>query len=708
MDCPNCHRPLREGAQFCTACGVRTEHGGRGSLSDSVPTAEAGGAGRPGAAEADSLIGRVLDGKYEILARLGEGGMGSVYRARRVHIGDEVAVKVLHAKFVDDDTLVERFRREARAAAQLQHPNVVTIHDYGEARGPEGFAYIVMELVRGVSLRELLRREGPLDVARAAALMRDICAGVGAAHRRDIVHRDIKPDNIIVLPPEVDGDGERVKVVDFGIAKLRDMAGDSTLTQAGAMVGTPFYMSPEQCRGEHLDARADVYSLGSLLYEMVAGQTPFTAPSITGVISKHLTEAPPPVPERLNVPPALQHVLARSLSKDPEGRQRDATEFAREVLAAAAPARRHEQTPTAKPTTPFFPDSARPAPVSPTPPSAGAHQLPQHGAASTHPQPPAQQTLAPPAPPAYHQPPARKSSAGRLLLVLGGIVVAVAGLVALALVGLYMSGQQGKGGDGNRRAGHATPTPAASNANANAAATPTKEDAALADRLAVAEQKVLGGVGLTPADLSGLSPADLRVLRQVPFARHGRVFTDARLQRYFESRPWYTPNPRFSEGALTETDRANAELARAYESGGPTPTPADTGAVAKQVAEALGGWADTTNERDISAHMSHYAPTLETYYLKQNVPAAQVRDERARAFDRFEQMEVALTNIQVTPDPSGTRAVVTFDKRWEFEAGDRTSTGSVKQQLTLARVGGRWLIVGERDLQVYHSSSEDR
>lgn len=145
--------------------------------------------------------------------------MGAVYRARRVHIGDEVAVKVLHGSFVADADAVERFRREARAAAMLRHPNVVTIHDFGEARGSAAPAYIVMELAEGASLRALLRSEGRLGPARAVALMGDICAGVGAAHRRQIVHRDLKPDNIIVLPPDVEGERETAKVVDFGIAK---------------------------------------------------------------------------------------------------------------------------------------------------------------------------------------------------------------------------------------------------------------------------------------------------------------------------------------------------------------------------------------------------------------------------------------------------------------------------------------------------------
>src|SRR5918997_3189339 len=171
-NCPKCGGPLREGAQFCTNCGARTMSG-RGSLADSVPTAEASEkvAGSATVIEKDALVGRVLDGKYEIVAPLGEGGMGAVYRARRVHIGDEVAVKVLHPRYVNDETLLERFRREARAAAQLHHPNVVTIHDYGEAGGREGFAYIVMELVRGQSLRGLLLSEGKLPAARAVSLM---------------------------------------------------------------------------------------------------------------------------------------------------------------------------------------------------------------------------------------------------------------------------------------------------------------------------------------------------------------------------------------------------------------------------------------------------------------------------------------------------------------------------------------------------------
>jgi serine/threonine-protein kinase len=664
-----------------------------------MPTAPAGAGGRGGAA-ADALVGRVLDEKYEVLGRLGEGGMGAVYRARRVHIGDEVAVKVLHTKYVGDPTLVERFRREARAAAQLHHPNVVTIHDYGEARGDDGFAYIVMELVAGVSLRELLRREGRLPAARAASLMRDICAGVAAAHRREIVHRDIKPDNIIVLPPDDDHERERVKVVDFGIAKLRDMASDSTLTQAGSMVGTPFYMSPEQCRGESLDARADVYSLGALLYEMLAGSPPFTAPTVGGVISRHLTEPPPPLPGELNAPPAMQAAVARALAKDPSARQRDAAEFAREVQAAA----QGQPAPPADASAPapFFPPTGRqvtPAPVAPTtggqtpaPQTYGQGQPAQTYAPQTYPQPYA------PAGPAPA--PARKS---RALLYLALFIVGVTALAALAGGGLYYLGRQGekkKAANANAVRPRPTPPPTNPNLNANSARPP-----AVSPAMERAEQKVISGAPLTEADLSSLSPAELRLLRNAPFARHGRTFQAPELKQYFESRPWYRPRADFKESALSEADRANADRVKLFEATGKL-APADPEAARREVSQTLEGWVSSTRARDLNAHARFYADTLETFYQRQNVPAAQVLADRARAFTRYDALHVELENIQITPDATGARATAVFDKTWEFEAEDKTSTGSVRQQLVLVKTGGRWVITGEKDLQV-HSRTDD-
>ncbi|MFL6207680.1 MAG: protein kinase domain-containing protein [Pyrinomonadaceae bacterium] len=331
MNCPRCTQALSETARFCSSCGYSTSLANAPTVSIGAhETAE-------DARKADGLVGRVLDGKYELIERLGGGGMGTVYRARRVHIGDEVAVKVLRAEFVLEADAVERFRREARSAAMIRHANVVAIHDLSEARGPDAPAYIVMELVRGNSLRELLQREGRLAPERAVALMRDICAGVGVAHRLGLVHRDLKPDNVIVAPPDETNERETAKVVDFGLAHARDMAADLRLTQTGTVLGTPYYMSPEQCRGDELDARADVYSLGALCYEMLAGSPPFTANSLAGLIAKHLSDAPPALPPQLGVPPALEAVCRRALAKNPADRQADATILNREIQAALLP-----------------------------------------------------------------------------------------------------------------------------------------------------------------------------------------------------------------------------------------------------------------------------------------------------------------------------------------------------------------------------------
>ncbi|MGB8509166.1 MAG: protein kinase, partial [Pyrinomonadaceae bacterium] len=679
----------------------------------------------PTLVKSDPLAGRGLDGKYELIDMLGEGGMGAVYRARRVHIGDEVAVKVLHPKFVTDGAATERFRREARAAAQLHHPNIVTIHDYGEARGGDTIAYIVMELLSGASLRELLKREGRFTTARAVALMRDICAGVGAAHRRHIVHRDIKPDNIITLAPDADRERETVKVVDFGIAKLRDLASENTLTQTGAVVGTPYYMSPEQCRGESLDARADVYSLGALLYEMLAGTPPFSAPSVTGVIAKHLTEAPPPLPANLNVPPALEAVVMRALSKDPQARQADAADFAREIGAAfdgrqvmtatavtdsakTAPDDKRADAQTNAPA-PLFPSAPQPVVVTPIP-TPLTHNAPSQ----THnPTPqasnPARVNSAPIASPSYDQtapPPSqhpvkRRSRAPLVIGLFMLLLLMVGGVGFGAFLFFRQWGTVRRAGGNNQN----------STRNVNSAPTPdggaTKADVvAVSPAMGRAEQKLLSSTLLTTDDLTTLTPTELRLLRNSVFARYGRGFDTPELKRYFQSRPWYKERADFNEVQLTDADRANAELIKAFENGNAGAKP-DSSATLKDVRATLDAWADSTRDRDLDAHMSHYADTLQTYYLKQGVNSAQLRSERARAFQRYDEMDVKLDHIGIKPDATGTRAVVTFDKTWEFVADDKRSSGSVKQMLWLAKTGDRWLITGEKDLEVHYTNSEE-
>ena len=325
MKCDSCQHEMADDAQFCARCGLPTQIDLAQETNPNTP--------RSTDDHQDPRAGLILDSKYRLIESLGQGGMGSVFRAERLHIGDEVAVKLLHRDLVREKQALERFRREARTAAMIRHPNVVSIHDFNDGTNEGTEAYIVMELVQGVSLGKLLRRDGRLSPARAVHLMHDICAGVGVAHRRGLLHRDLKPDNVIVVPPSHEGDEETAKVVDFGLAKVRDVAG-TALTQTGAVLGTLYYMSPEQCSGEELDARADVYSLGAMLYEMLTGNPPFRANNLAGLISKHLHEPPPLFPRAFEISPALESVCMRALAKDRNQRPPDAIAFGSELQKA--------------------------------------------------------------------------------------------------------------------------------------------------------------------------------------------------------------------------------------------------------------------------------------------------------------------------------------------------------------------------------------
>ncbi len=280
--------------------------------------------------------GRVLGGRYRLDSLLASGGMGEVYRATRLHIGDEVAVKVLRSELVDNAVTRERFQREARAAARLRHPNAVVIHDFGEEA--DGVAYIVMELLDGRSLRQVLDDEGMLDPVRVYHLLAQMCAVLAEGHKLGIIHRDLKPENVIAT--ERQGVAEQIKLLDFGIAKLLDKGLDTAdrapeLTKVGTFLGTPSYMSPEQCQGEAVDERSDIYSLGVVLYELLTGQLPFTAKTPTGVAIKHVMEAPKPLREqRPDLSEAIECVVLRALEKKPEDRQATAQILAREFAAA--------------------------------------------------------------------------------------------------------------------------------------------------------------------------------------------------------------------------------------------------------------------------------------------------------------------------------------------------------------------------------------
>jgi serine/threonine-protein kinase len=320
LHCPTCGRQYSADFKFCPE-------------DESALQADPTIGGKPAV---DPLVGHTLDDKYRLEEQLGIGGMGTVYRARHLLIDRPVAVKVLNQRFVEDEAARTRFRREARAAGRLQHANAVTVTDFGESH--DGYVYLVMELLEGRTLREVLAKEAPLDIARSVSLMLQIAAAVSAAHDAGIIHRDLKPANIFIVQradvPAV------VKVLDFGIAKLAAESLDDdepmTLTQVGAMIGTPRYMSPEQCDGLDLTPAADVYSLGCILYEMLTGTVPFSGSTPLAIAMKQISDTPRSPREFVStIPVALERVVLHTLEKRPENRPANAAEFSKELLATA-------------------------------------------------------------------------------------------------------------------------------------------------------------------------------------------------------------------------------------------------------------------------------------------------------------------------------------------------------------------------------------
>ncbi len=255
-------------------------------------------------------IGERVAGRYDIADLLGRGGMSSVYRARDRILERDVALKVLHERYADDPEYVERFRREARAIARLAHPNIVTVIDRGQV---EGWEYIVFELVRGENLKEVVRARGPLPVADALALVHQAARGLAFAHEHGVVHRDVKPQNVLVDPDGV------AKVTDFGIA--RAVGVDESLTETGTILGTSDYLSPEQAVGKRVDERSDQYSLGVVLFELLTGEVPYPGESMLVVAMRHVNDPVPSVRERRpDVPPRVEELVHRAMAKAPEER----------------------------------------------------------------------------------------------------------------------------------------------------------------------------------------------------------------------------------------------------------------------------------------------------------------------------------------------------------------------------------------------------
>jgi serine/threonine protein kinase len=273
--------------------------------------------------------GTVVADRYRVAAFLDEGGMGAVYRVEHLHMRKTLAMKVLHGSMLGQPEVVARFEREAVAAGNIDHPNVAAATDFGKL--PDGSFFLILEFVGGRSLRSELKA-GPMEPSRALRIMRGVVAGVSAAHARGVVHRDLKPENIMLV--ERDGDPDYVKVLDFGIAKVDPLAvsrdsGASKLTEVGAIIGTPDYMSPEQAVGGVVDARSDLYSLGVIFYELLTGNCPFRGGAVT-VLRQRVFDEPTPLPPEVvaKIDPRVADIVRKLLAREPEGRFQTASDLA--------------------------------------------------------------------------------------------------------------------------------------------------------------------------------------------------------------------------------------------------------------------------------------------------------------------------------------------------------------------------------------------
>lgn len=283
----------------------------------------------------DPLVGQTFEGRFQILSVLGQGGMGMVYKARHVHMDKLVAIKTLVPAAVSDDKSFLRFEQEARAASNLQHPNIISIFDFG--RSADGTAYLVMEFLEGKTLEaELIEQIELISLARFERIFTQVCSGMQHAHKKGVIHRDIKPSNLMLLDTEEGKDV--VKIVDFGLAKLhsRDKA-EQHLTQTGMVMGSPPFMSPEQCRGDELDPRTDIYSLGCVMYAALTGQVPHMGNNSMATIYKHISDVPLPISEVLgatNVPPRLEELVMRTLAKHKDDRPQSMEDLGKSITAA--------------------------------------------------------------------------------------------------------------------------------------------------------------------------------------------------------------------------------------------------------------------------------------------------------------------------------------------------------------------------------------
>lgn len=633
--CPSCHRCFQDGVEFC--------------LFDQAPTRE--GAGLP----------LIIDGKYQLESLIAHGGMGSVYRALHLQLERPVAVKILRAEFLADATVRERFHREALAAARLKHPNIIQVYDFGSLAN--GSAYIVMELVEGRSLREELRllstRSGQMRPERVAAIIRQVCAGVEAAHRSGIIHRDLKPDNIMI---EADHDGsERVLVLDFGIAKLKQPQGTvQCLTDEETIIGTPNYISPEQCTGLQVDARSDVYSLGVILYEMLTGQVPFSSTSTSSVLLSHLQEAPAP-PTRFchGLHPAVERVVLRALAKSPQHRFGSASLLADSLTRAISlpetspsdlPVEEAFEEPVTRPRQArvIVPQPGNITPVMTPTVLATNEMVEQFEAAPVTPF--RLQTPKVTAVPLEREPTILIERRPRRGLY---VVVVALSLLAVGVLADFNSGQR-SWLQGALRASVQPVTPIEAAQNQMTSTVATRSEPAPSPTPDVVP------AGQSPEVTAQTAPALTAELTASP-----------------------TPT------ALVKTSSATAALSR------------------DSLKTFYRRWAETAMNTNWAEHSKFYA-TQVAYYNEGSMARTQVVARKRKVFGGLNKYYLRFAGepeIAFKPGSEPPEAELTFDKQWDLQRGAQRTAGKALTQIVLRFENDQWQIIGEKQLKLYQQSA---